>query len=55
MTQITCPECRAPVHRNGFAAWVWIVSIIFFPFGLLALLAGRKPSKCYRCGTRFAA
>ena len=53
MAEITCPDCRATVHRNGFPAWVWIVSIIFFPFGLLALLTGRKPTICYHCRRSF--
>jgi hypothetical protein len=29
------------------------VAICFFPVGLLALLAGRKPTACGKCGTAF--
>ena len=47
---VTCPRCSAPANRGGFPVWTIVVSIIFFPFGLLALLAGRKPTVCPHCG-----
>ncbi len=47
---ITCPRCATPASRGGFPVWTIIVSIIFFPLGLLALLAGRKPTVCRQCG-----
>jgi hypothetical protein len=31
------------------------VAICFFPIGLLALLAGRKPTQCGNCGTLWQA
>jgi hypothetical protein len=43
---ITCPKCGSLTSQAGFPAWV-----IFFPVGLLALLAGRKPTQCGNCGT----
>ena len=53
MAMISCPKCSALVVRAGFPAWAILVAICFFPLGLLALLAGRKPSQCARCGTAF--
>jgi hypothetical protein len=50
MAYITCSKCDNVTKRNGFPLWVWIVSIIFFPIGLLSLLAGRKTTQCPQCG-----
>jgi BRI3-like protein len=50
MSLVTCPKCNAPVNRSGYPVWVIIVAICFFPLGLLALLAGREPSRCHQCG-----
>lgn len=50
MAAISCPKCSAIQERAGYPAWVIIVAICFFPFGLLALLAGRKPTFCAKCG-----
>lgn len=50
MTVVTCPRCNAAAVRGGFPVWTIVVSIVLFPFGLLALLAGRKPSVCSQCG-----
>lgn len=55
MALVSCPKCGQPVARGGFPAWTIVVSICFFPIGLLALLAGRKPSICGSCGTVFSA
>ena len=41
---VTCPRCGTSVSRAGYPVWVIVVAICFFPFGLLALLAGRKPN-----------
>jgi hypothetical protein len=46
MAQVTCPKCNTLTPQGGFPAWAIIVSICFFPVGLLALLAGRKPTIC---------
>ena len=43
MAMISCPKCSAATTQGGFAAWQIIVAICFFPLGMLALLAGRKP------------
>jgi hypothetical protein len=50
MAFVSCPKCSNPTYRAGYPAWVIIVAICFFPLGLLALLAGRKPSQCPKCG-----
>jgi hypothetical protein len=50
---ISCPKCSKPTAQGGFAAWQIIVAICFFPLGLLALLAGRKPTTCNMCGFIF--
>lgn len=55
MAAITCPKCGALTDRAGFPAWAIIVSICFFPLGLLALLTGRKPTTCGKCGTTWQA
>ncbi len=51
--QVSCPKCGTIVERAGYPVWVIIVAICFFPIGLLALLAGRKPTQCGKCGTAF--
>jgi DNA-directed RNA polymerase subunit RPC12/RpoP len=53
MTVISCPECRARTRPGGFRVWQIVCSIILFPVGLLALLAGRKPAECPSCHFRF--
>jgi len=45
-----CPKCGEPTKRGQFAVWQFILVLCFFPIGLLALLAGRQPSVCPRCG-----
>ncbi len=47
---VSCPKCATMTIRNGFPVWAIIVAICFFPPGLLALLAGRKPTTCQHCG-----
>jgi Uncharacterized conserved protein (DUF2367) len=51
MAQLTCSRCNTLTQQGGFPAWAIVVSICFFPVGLLALLAGRKPTVCPSCGT----
>ncbi len=53
MSVISCPSCGGQTARAGFAAWQWIVSICFFPIGLLSLLAGRQPTTCSHCRHAF--
>ena len=50
MAYISCPKCGVLNQKAGFPAWVIIVSICFFPVGLLSLLSGRKTSRCTSCG-----
>jgi hypothetical protein len=47
---LACPKCNTSQKRAGYPAWVIVVSVCLFPFGLLALLVGRKPTKCVQCG-----
>lgn len=47
---ISCPKCNQPTNTSGYPVWVIIVCICFFPVGLLALLAGKKPTTCTHCG-----
>ena len=47
---LACPKCGSNATRGGFHTWQFIVAILFFPLGLLALLAGRGPNKCQSCG-----
>jgi hypothetical protein len=53
MALISCPKCSKSTAQSGFAAWQIIVAICFFPLGMLALLAGRKPTICSSCGNIF--
>jgi hypothetical protein len=52
---VVCPKCGAMVKKETFEVWQYILVICFFTSGLgfLALLAGRKPSVCYKCNTVF--
>lgn len=50
MAAVSCPKCTTITSRAGFPVWTIIVSICLFPVGLLALLAGRKPTTCRSCG-----
>jgi hypothetical protein len=54
MAQVSCPKCGTPTAQGGFPAWTIVVSICFFPIGLLALLAGRNPSRCPNCGNTWS-
>ena len=47
---VSCPKCGSLTGQAGFPVWVIVVAICFFPLGLLALLAGRKPTQCGACG-----
>lgn len=55
MAMVTCPKCSKQTSQGGFPAWEIIVAICFFPLGLLALLAGRKPTTCQHCGNTWQA
>ena len=55
MASITCTKCGSLTDRAGFPTWAIIVSICLFPIGLLALLAGRKPTTCGKCGMTWQA
>jgi len=52
---LSCPKCGHNATRGGFAVWQIIVSICFFPIGLLSLLAGRKPTVCRQCSFHWQA
>lgn len=55
MAVVSCPQCNSTTERGGYQTWQIIVAICFFPIGLLALLAGRKPSKCNSCNHTWVA
>jgi hypothetical protein len=55
MAMISCPKCTTLTPQAGFPTWAIIVAICFFPIGLLALLAGRKPTTCGQCGFTWTA
>jgi hypothetical protein len=55
MAMVSCPKCSKQTAQGGFPAWEIIVAICFFPLGLLALLAGRKPTTCQHCGNTWQA
>lgn len=48
-SQLSCPKCGELTNRGGFKPWQIIVSICFFPIGLLALMADRNPTQCGKC------
>jgi len=50
MAMVSCPKCSKTTKGGGFPTWTIVVSICLFPVGLLALLAGRKPTVCQHCG-----
>jgi Uncharacterized conserved protein (DUF2367) len=50
MATVSCPKCSMMVQMSGYPVWVILVAICFFPVGLLALLVGRKPTRCGNCG-----
>jgi len=48
--QLSCPKCSELVSRGKYKTWQIVIAICFFPIGLLALLADRKPTVCAKCG-----
>ena len=50
---VICPLCRQPTEPPQFPSWVIWVCILFFPLGLLALLVGKNPATCQKCGRTF--
>jgi len=50
MAIVKCPECATPTKKGGYPLWVILVAIFLFPIGLLALLAGKEPTVCLKCG-----
>jgi hypothetical protein len=55
MAMVSCPKCSKQTKQAGFNPWQIVVSICFFPLGLLSLLAGRKPTTCQECGNTWQA
>jgi hypothetical protein len=50
MANIYCPKCKSLTKQGGYKTWQIVVSICFFPLGLIALDADKKLSKCCNCG-----
>lgn len=49
MANLSCPNYSTLTKRGGIKIWVIVVAVLFFPIGLLALFAGRKPTQCNSC------
>lgn len=49
MSNLNCPKCSALTKKGGYKTWQIIVSICFFPIGLLALLGDREVTVCQNC------
>jgi len=52
---LSCPKCGTLTERGARPGWQILLSIIFFPLGLLSLLAGRNPTECHKCNFRWMA
>lgn len=50
MANAYCPKCKQLTKKAGYKPWQIIVSICFFPFGLIALDADGKVTICKNCG-----
>ena len=50
MANTYCPRCGSLTKKGGYKVWQIIVSICFFPIGLIALDADGKATTCYKCG-----
>lgn len=50
MPYVSCLKCGIPAERGSYSFWVVLCSILLFPFGMLAMLAGRKLTSCPKCG-----
>ncbi len=55
VTMVSCPNCSKQTPRGRLPEGRIMVAICFFPWGLLALRAGRKPTTCQHCGTMWKA
>jgi hypothetical protein len=50
MANLSCPKCGVLTRKGGYKTWQIVVSICFFPIGLLSLLADKNPTTCQSCG-----
>lgn len=50
MASLSCIECKKLTKKGGYHTWQILVAICFFPIGLFALLAEKKPTTCSHCG-----
>ena len=50
MKVLSCPKCQTPAVRGTFGFLPFLIAVLLFPIGLLALLAGRNPTTCPSCG-----
>ena len=53
--EISCPKCNALSELGRRPTNQIVCSIMLFPIGLLALIAGRNPTECRACGYRWMA
>ena len=54
MGLVFCPQCNTVTRAAPYPVWVIVVAICFFPAGMLACLAGRKPTTCPKCGVTWS-
>lgn len=47
---VSCVKCSTLTERVGFSLGQMLCCFFFFPIGLLALLGGRDPTVCGKCG-----
>lgn len=50
---ITCPYCQGNTLRAGWSLILILGVFLFFPFGLLLLLIGRRSTCCSKCNKIF--
>lgn len=49
LENIYCPKCKKITKKNGYHLWQIIISVCFFPIGLIVLDADKKPTVCEHC------
>lgn len=49
MLILLCPKCNELTKKGDYKKWQTTIAICLFPFGLIALLAGRTSTICQNC------
>jgi hypothetical protein len=55
MANTYCPNCERLTKKGGYKIWQIIVSICFFPIGLIALDLDKKITTCHFCNHKWQA